>query len=408
MKRLMILTIALWWMCTAVWCQVSVVSGHVVSATTGEHIKGASVRASGTGIAVVANDDGFFSLKTSTKFQQLEVSHLGYFVERVQMEGRDASHLVIALRPTSIQLQELLVTVSNARELVDMAIERIPQNYSRQPQLYHCFYRESAMKRQHYISVAEGIVDMYKTGYISGTGRDRVAILKGRRLLSAKTSDTLSVKVLGGPVGAVSLDVVKNPDVLLNPKELSYYEMQMETPVSIDDRRQYVVSLEPRVVTDYALNHCKLYIDQETLAFTRVIISLDMANQEKATRAMLVKKPAGVRFRPKEMSLLVDYRRDDDGMMHLSYQRMTFRFNCDWRRKLLTTSFTAVCELAVTSKATADDDLRSISGRNSFDSRDAFFDKVEYFRDPKFWLDYNIIEPTESLDKAVERLLKKR
>jgi hypothetical protein len=49
-----------------------------------------------------------------------------------------------------------------------------------------------------------------------------------------------------------------------------------------------------------------------------------------------------------------------------------------------------------------------ISGRDSFDSRDAFYDKVDYFRDPKFWEDYNIIEPSESLDNAIERLVKKQ
>ena len=48
-----------------------------------------------------------------------------------------------------------------------------------------------------------------------------------------------------------------------------------------------------------------------------------------------------------------------------------------------------------------------IRGRDSFDQRDAFFDKVDYFRDPQFWQDYNIIEPTESLDRAVHRLLKR-
>lgn len=54
-----------------------------------------------------------------------------------------------------------------------------------------------------------------------------------------------------------------------------------------------------------------------------------------------------------------------------------------------------------------DAEPQPISGRDSFDQHDAFFDKVDYFRDPAFWQDYNIIEPTESLDKAVSRLLKK-
>ena len=119
---------------------------------------------------------------------------------------------------------------------------------------------------------------------------------------------------------------------------------------------------------------------------------------------MLVHKPAGVRFRPKELSLLVDYRLED-GVTRISYLRTTFRFNCDWKRRFFATSFAAFCEMVVTSSTA--DNPEPIKGRDSFDQRDAFFDKVDYFRDPTFWQDYNIIEPTESLDKAIERLLKK-
>jgi hypothetical protein len=32
---------------------------------------------------------------------------------------------------------------------------------------------------------------------------------------------------------------------------------------------------------------------------------------------------------------------------------------------------------------------------------------VEYFEDPDFWADYNIIEPTESLQDAIGKLKKK-
>jgi hypothetical protein len=155
----------------------------------------------------------------------------------------------------------------------------------------------------------------------------------------------------------------------------------------------------------YALYFGKLYIDKETLAFTRADLTLDMSDRQKATDMMLVRKPLGVRFRPKELSLLVDYRRGDDGVTRISYIRTTFRFNCDWKRRLFATAFTACCEMAVTS--TTNSDVQPIRGRDSFDQRDAFFDRVDYFRDPAFWQDYNIIEPTESLDKAVHRLLKK-
>ena len=149
----------------------------------------------------------------------------------------------------------------------------------------------------------------------------------------------------------------------------------------------------------------KLYSDQESLAFTRAELSLDMSDRYKATEVMLVRKPLGVLFKPKEMSMLVDYRQDADGLTRISYISTLFRFNCDWKRRLFSTSFTARCEMVVTN--TTNRDVKPIRGRESFDQRDAFFDKVDYFRDPDFWRDYNIIEPSESLDKAINRLLKK-
>ncbi|MBR6827025.1 MAG: carboxypeptidase-like regulatory domain-containing protein, partial [Prevotella sp.] len=47
---------------------------------------------------------------------------------------------------------------------------------------------------------------------------------------------------------------------------------------------------------------------------------------------------------------------------------------------------------------------RPIRGRESFRQRDNLYDRVEYFSDPDFWGADNIIEPTEALNRAVERL----
>ena len=383
--------------------QLVQVSGTVVSQTTGKALAGASV--TGDGHTVVTNDDGYFVLKTDTELKTITVSHVGYRAQRVRLSQPSEQPLRIRLKPATIQLQEVLVMAGNARELVSTAISKIPQNYSQQPELLRCFYRETAQKRQRYIMVAEGVVDMFKTAYDYQSDNDRVAIRKGRRLLSPRRGDTLTVKVTGGPVLPVQLDMVKRRDFLLNEEELDCYHLEMEMPTTIGDRQQYVVSIRPRRKMPYALYYGRLYIDQETLAFTRAELSLDMSDRHKATEMMLVRKPLGVRFRPKELSLLLDYR-FENGVTRISYIRTFFRFNCDWRRRLFATSFTACCEMVVTGQTATMG--RPIRGRESFDQRDAFFDKVDYFLDPVFWQDYNIIEPTESLNRAITRLMKHR
>lgn len=389
---------------TGLQAQKITVSGTVVDDKTGQRIAQANVAVSGTNIAVVTNDDGFFSLKLNDSEDEVVVSHLGYQSHHFKATQAKEKAIKIRLKPSMVQLHEVVVWTGNPRELVNIAIRKIPQNYSRQPELYNCFYREAAMKRNHFIYVAEGVVDMYKTAYGRSTSRDRVAIKKGRRLLSPKQSDTLSVKVMGGPVQPIQLDIVKNLDFLLNAEELDNYDFKLELPEAIDNRSQYVISITPRAIKPYALYIGKFYIDRETLAFTRAELSLDMSDRDKASYTMLVKKPAGVRFRPKELSSLIDYRYEN-GVTHISYIRNTFRFNCDWKRRLFATSFTAFCEMVVTDKQ--EGNVEPISGRNSFDSRDSFYDKVDYFRDPNFWENYNIIEPTETLDQAIDKLVKK-
>ena len=398
MKRLWLLILLI--APLAMYAQQVVIGGNVVDDKTGDPLGQVSISAGR--ISVVTNEDGDFSLKLAEAPGVIIVSHLGYKTKRVKV--KNGEELKIRLHPTTIQLREIVVLNEDPRELVDIAISKIPDNYSKVPELLKGFYRETAMKRKHYIYVAEGVEDMYKTPYNRSIGRDRVAIVKGRRLLSQKQGDTLGVKVMGGPVQAVVMDLVKNRDFLLNKEELDAYKFTMGIPEYINDRLQYVVQMEPSESMPYALYHGKLYIDSERLAFTRIELNLDMADKDKATRTMLVKKPLGVKFKPRELSSVVDYRYED-GVTRISYLRNTFRFNCDWKKRLFATSFTATCEMVVTDSSS--DDVQPIASRSSFDSRDAYYDKVEYFLDPDYWRSYNIIEPSESLDKAIRKLVSK-
>ncbi|MBQ9648891.1 MAG: carboxypeptidase-like regulatory domain-containing protein [Prevotella sp.] len=380
--------------------QQVVVSGTVIDDKSGAPLQQVSIAAGR--VSVVTNEDGDFTLKLDKGVTSVTVSHVGYKTVRLPVGDGTTEDLKIRLKPTVIQLREIVVRNENARELVNIAISKIPENYSKVPELLKGFYRETAMKRKHYIYVAEGVEDMYKTPYSRGTGRDRVAIVKGRRLLSQKQGDTLGIKVAGGPVQAVLMDLVKNRDFLLNQEDLDNYSFTLGVPEYINDRQQLVVMMEPSQVTTYALYHGKLYIDAERMAFTRIELDLDMRDKGKATQTMLVKKPFGVKFKPRELSCVVDYRYED-GVTRISYLRNIFRFNCDWKRKLFSTSFTATCEMAVTDSQS--ENVLPIASRNSFDSHDAYYDKVEYFMDPEYWSNYNIIEPSESLDKAIKRLV---
>ena len=216
--------------------QQTTVGGTIIDEKSGRPLPQVSVSAGR--ISVVTNEDGAFLLKLGDKPANITVSHLGYKTKKVALRAGETENLKIKLQPTTIQLREVVIRTGNPRDIVEIAIKKIPENYSRQPELLKAFYRETAMKRKHFIYVAEGVEDMYKTSYTRGVGRDRVAIIKGRRLLSQKQGDTLGLKVMGGPVLPVQLDVVKNTELLLNQEDMDAYSYSWGTPEMINDRLQ--------------------------------------------------------------------------------------------------------------------------------------------------------------------------
>ncbi len=335
------------------------VSGVVKDKQNRKTLEYVNVSVPGRSVGTVTNADGEFSLKIEDAEMvfALEISHIGYHNNRVRLDKEHLSDLKIYLTPHANMLNEIVVYAHNPRLIVEEAIRKIPVNYSNKNNMLTGFYRETVQKGRRYINISEAIIDVYKTSYEDmTTTRDRVQVLKGRRLLSQKVS-----------------------------------------------RQQYVISFRPRVVLPYALYYGKLYIDRDKLSFTRAEFSLSMDNKVKAVQAILAKKPYGLRFKPQELSFLVTYK-DMDGKTYLNYIRNRIRFKCDWKRKLFSTGYTVLSEMVATDRK--ENNVAIIPGKMAFHQKDAFYDKVDEYWSEDFWGSYNIIEPTESLENAVHKLKK--
>ncbi|MDH6312167.1 hypothetical protein M2137_000937 [Parabacteroides sp. PFB2-10] len=366
-----------------------------------------NVSVPGTNIGTVTNEDGQFSLKVvkSLGANKIEISHIGYLNSIIPLNGRDITGLAVTLVPNANLLEEVIVRGGDPRIIVEQAMGKIPDNYSNQANLFTGFYRETAQKGRRYVNISEAIIDIYKSPYKDmDVNRDRVQIYKGRKLLSQRASDTLVVKLLGGPNLSVYVDIVKNPDVLLDREMLPYYAFRMEESVMLDERHHYVISFKPQAILPYALYEGKLYIDREKLSFSRAEFNLNMDDQNKATQAILKKKPFGLRFRPLEVSYLVTYK-EREGVTYLSYIRNEVRFRCDWKRRLFATNYTINSEMVITDGKPAD---TTIPSREAFKQTQSLSDRVADFVDEDFWGAYNIIEPTESLESAVTKLRKQQ
>lgn len=381
------------------------VSGVVRDANSNHRLPQVSITTMDGNEATVTNADGHFTLKTEKKPSCLFVSCLGYDAQKVQL-GEDLNkEIKIRLKPGAVTLEELIVNAVNPRDIVNAALAKMPENYAHDNQLLRCFYRETTQKGRRYIYVAEAVADLYKSGYQRLVGTDRIAIRKGRKLVNTQKTDTLGAKIQGGPTLAIELDLVKKTEVFLSYKEMNNYHLRMETPMSIDGRPQFVISFAPATIVDYVLYYGKMYIDRQTMAFTRVEMSLDMSDVQKAAESILVKKPAGVHFKPRELTTVVTYRYDGE-TCRMHYLHSDVKFNCDWKKKLFSAPFHVEAEMVVTDLL--ENNAKPMAMNDAFRSKDSFYDKVTVFYDPDFWEDYNIILPSESLEQAIGKLKKKK
>lgn len=405
-KRVMLLAL----LCATVVCSFAqkTISGKILDNRSGHRLDNVSVSIAGTAIGTVSNRDGSFSIKIPERYVngRLAVEQMGYKSRTISIDSllRLGQSAKIRLNPAVRTLREVVIRSGKPEEIVAEAMSRIARNYGRDRSLFKAFYRETVQKGRRYTGVSEAIVEVLKQPYrVRQTNGERVRVAKGRRLISHNRRDTLSVKLVGGPTLPIILDFVKNGDILFDDNYMNYYSFAMEKLVSLDERLQFVISFEPKAILDYALCKGTLYIDQETLSFTRAEFEVDMSDKDKATRALLRHKPRGLRFKPQEVSFTVTYRLTD-GVTTLNYIHARSRFKCDWRRRLFSSGYTTDAEMVMVDRT--DNPAEGISRRMAFGTNDIFDDKVNEYWDEDFWKEYNIIEPTESLEKAVGKLLR--
>ncbi len=134
--------------------------------------------------------------------------------------------------------------------------------------------------------------------------------------------------------------------MMLDIETLHYYRFWMDKSVMINERPHFVVGFEPQVTMPYPLFNGKLYIDQESLAFSQAEFSFSMEDRNKVTQAVLKKKPFNLRFKPEEITYLVTYKQHN-GRSYLNYIRSEFNFKCDWKRRLFSTNYSVLSEMVV-------------------------------------------------------------
>ncbi len=380
--------------------------GKVVEIHTDNPIIFASIFLSGTNIGTVSNSEGEFLIKIPMFLENKVIgfSSIGYKNLEIPVGQLNPEGNLVELEPNPILIEEVTIVNQDARDLLTMALQSIPKNYSNDPVMLTSFYRETIKQNRNFVSVSEAVLDSYKSSYTNVSDMDRVKIFKGRKSQDVKKMDTVLFKLQGGPQTMFLLDIVKNPGELFDSEIMDYYIYPMGGIININDRQAFVITFRQMEHVNIPLYAGKVYIGVDDYAIIGAEFQILEENLKNANQYLIRKKPISMRIEVNNANYLVSYRLID-GTWSLNYVRTELMFTVRWKKKLFRSRFTTMTEMAVT-----DIDTRSITKykfRETTKRSDIFADQVSNFEDPDFWGEFNIIQPEESIQSAIQRIERK-
>lgn len=386
--------------------------GHVSDGKTNEPLYYSSVNLGGTSINIVSNSEGFFSLKipeTTSGETDVLVSHLGYTTGSFKVSAFDgstsSSPLEIKLVPTTISLDPATVRSIDPAILVRSAFFKVRDNYPTTRVGMTAFYREMIRKgTAKYLSINEAVIDIDKAPY-TGFTSDRVAIYKGRGNTNYDASDSLFVKFQGGIITALELDQVRHPFTGVSLDEaIMAYGFSMEGTDTYDGHSFYKVGFRAKPHIEEIMFKGYIYIEVESLAIGRVEMEMDLeGREEEAAGIFVVKRPQDTRMTANKAEYVMSYK-CFDGKWYYDYCRADLSFSTRKRNSPFIKNFSVTEEMAVTNHSETSIAIES-ADRVKF--KDILSDKVADFADENFWEDYNIIEPDQTIDAIIQKIVRK-
>ncbi|MBC2840151.1 carboxypeptidase-like regulatory domain-containing protein [Robiginitalea sp. SC105] len=377
--------------------------GQVLDAETNDPLVFATLTLDQYNISTVTNSEGGFLLKVpeSVTDAMVEISFLGYKSRQVPLLQFSPEDNELLLEVSVTSLPEVDVVVPrDATTLVKETLRKVGDNYFNNPTKMTAFYRETIRKRRRNVSLSEAVVTIYKTPYMSPR-QDAMELYKARKSTDYDKLDTVALKLQGGPFNALFVDIMKYPEYIFSEDYIDDYNFYFERNTRIDDRLIFVIGFEQKKDVAEPLYRGRLFIDGEKKVLTSAIFSLNITDQDMASRMFVRRKPANARVYPTEVAYRVDYR-EKDGRWYYGYSNALLEFKIDWDRKLFNSVFSLSCEMAVT-----DWELNEAGmprNRERVKTSIILSDEALGFADPGFWGEYNIIEPDKSIESAIRKI----
>ncbi|NCB18562.1 MAG: hypothetical protein EOM61_02960 [Bacteroidia bacterium] len=275
----------------------------------------------------------------------------------------------------------------DAASLVMHALSARAHNYPSTNNTMNAFYKERVEKNNTCITVNEAILDVNKASYLNSR-RDVVAIRDIRGNCTPGKNDDLLVKLQGGPLSALELDVVKYPFLgSFSHKIDESYEFEYAKSEKHGNKEFYVVSFTQKPSDNRTLYRGNIFIEKNSLAIGKIEYSMNVENREWSYDNFFVKRPKGSKVQMISADYVVNYR-EYDGKWYYDYSTSDIKFNLMNPKDNSYDIYNVSTQMAVTTLIA---DNFTIDKKDMLNSKDVLTDKVLDHKIASEWDIYNLI-----------------
>ncbi len=282
---------------------------------------------------------------------------------------------------------DLVTPKIDAVTLVQRAFKQISVNYPKSDNQMNAFYKERVTKNSDCLSVSEAILDINKRSYITPKA-DQVAVRDARGNTSSKECDHYMIKLQGGPLTALQLDVIKHPFLgsdLYNIGES--YDFSYGKPAELAGKMFYVVNFNQKYANGEMLFRGKIYIESESLAIGKIEYSMNVEKREFAYARFLKRKPKYSDVTILSADYVVNYR-EYDNKWYFDYSTSNVALNILNKLDNTYDAYQVNTQLAITNLVA---DGFTIDKKSMLKSSDILADKINDFKIASEWDVYNLI-----------------
>ena len=368
--------------------QAVILESQVVDAK-GEPLPFVHIYHDATRSGTISNLKGFFLLhiKTEDVTSQVTISSIGYQVQHLSV-GELLGKNQITLIESVGELAAVTITPKNyALELLEKAIDRIPENYPAQREMNTGFTRELIYwegTEDRPIYIAEAALESIKEDYSTAKSkRGDVRVKQGRKYESPQL-DTLGIRFYGGLFDPFTMDDVYARSHALNQKNLKKYDLSISDTLRFQGKSLFIVDFKPKKET---LPSGTLHIMDSSWA----IVNSHFYYGRAAAKDLLDGLGG---YQRQFQERRTEYYLSGDKKWRIKWAEYKTSFKK--RDKLLN----VISNYATTGIAYK---FEEIPYQERSQYRDVFLDHTGEY-DPDFWKNYNVIVP----DPLTEELFRKQ